>query len=177
MSFWQTSEGTRATGEVQENNFDPLPKGWYTAMFESVEVDTYNNPNTNVTEKKVKIKARIVGEGTGKNRVLFLNLKVFEFEGLKASARDKALNMFVKICQITKAKMKDEEPDDVALAQLADKPLDIYVEVWDMNGKSGNHMTNVAAKGEKAGTAVAGKAAPNRNAPPADDPRFADAPF
>ena len=155
MSFWNTSSGSAATGEVTENNFDPLPKGWYTSMLEEVSVDEYEGV------KKIKIKARVVGEGPGKNRVLFLGLKAFEGEGIKESARDRAIQILVKMYSICKAKLPNGEPDDHSLSQLIDKPIDLMIDVWEIEGKSGNWLQNVEARGEKAGSAkVAPKAAP-----------------
>lgn len=154
MSFWKTSAGQEATGVVEEMSFDPLPKGWYTSMLEEVIVDEYEG------QKKIKIKARIVGEGFGKNRILYLNLKAFEGDSIKESSRDRAIQVLVKIYAICKAKLPNGEPDDISLSQLIDKPMDLMLDAWEMtkdNGDliNGNWLVNVEARGAKAGTAVA----------------------
>ena len=140
-SFWSTSSGEQATGEVKESNFNPLPKDWYLSMFESVEVDEYEG------QKKVKIKARVIGEGEGKNRVLFLGLKCFPGEKIKEETRDRAIQILVKMYNICKAKLPNGEPDDASLSQLVDKPINLMLDKWEINDKSGNWLMNVEAKG------------------------------
>lgn len=171
MSFWTTSVGQEATGEVQENDFAPLVKGWYLSLLESVEVDEYEG------QKKVKIKARVIGEGAGKNRVLFLNLKCFAGEKIKETARDNAIQILVKMYGICKVKLPNGEPDDDSLSQLVDKPISLLLDVWELEdkSKSGNWLRNVEAKGVKAGTESA-KAAPKKaNAvPPKSGTDFSD---
>lgn len=163
MSFWNTSEGTKATGEVQENSdFAPLAKGDYISMIEEASVDEYEGV------KKIKFKARVVGDGPGKNRVLFLNLKCWEKDSKK---RDRAIQLLVKIFGICKAKMPNGEPDDIALSQLCDKPISLKLDVWEMeiNGeiKSGNWLVNADAVGAKAGVAPAAKKPAAKAAPAA----------
>ena len=178
MSFWTTSAGQEATGDVQESNFDPLPRGWYLSMLESVEVDEYEG------QKKVKIKARIVGEGQGKNRVLFLNLKCFAGSDIKETARDRAIQVLVKMYNICKAKLPNGEPDDASLSQLVDKPMELMLDVWELEdkSKSGNWLMNVEAKGAKAGGISAPKTTAKPTQKPADrepgsDDESGDCPF
>lgn len=173
MSFWTLTDGQQATGEVTVTNLDALPKGWYTAMFEEVANKEWED------DRYINIKARIV-TGEYANRVVFLKLKVYETNSqyYKAEARDKAIQKLVKLYQILKVKLPNGEPDDRSLSQLADKPLDIMLDVWkdnDTKEVKGNWLANLAAKGEE--VKAGGKTSPSRNAPPADDPRFADAPF
>lgn len=171
MSFWTTSQGEQATGDVKENEgFDPLPKDWYLSMLESVEVDEYQG------QKKVKIKARVIGEGFGKNRVLFLNLKCFPGADIKETARDRAIQILVKMYNICKAKLPNGEPDDASLSQLVDKPINLYLDKWEIDDKSGNWIVNVEAKGVQSGV----KAAPKKPAPsrePVSDDMDSDIPF
>ena len=178
MSFWTTSAGQEATGDVQESNFDPLPRGWYLSMLESVEVDEYEG------QKKVKIKARVVGDGPGKNRVLFLNLKCFAGSDIKETARDRAIQVLVKMYNICKAKLPNGEPDDASLSQLVDKPMDLMLDVWELEdkSKSGNWLMNVEAKGTKAGGISAPKTTAKPTQKPADrepgsDDESGDCPF
>jgi hypothetical protein len=172
-SFWATSNGEKATGEVTESNFDPLPKAWYKSMFESASIDEYEG------EKKVKFKARVVGEGFGKNRVLFLNLKCWDEDEKK---RDRAIQLLVKIFNILGVKLPKAEPDDADLSELVDKPLDLLLDVWDWEGKSGNWLVNAEAKGVKAGSEPA-KVAPKKpgavptKREPGDDDMDDDIPF
>lgn len=145
-SFWKTSSGEQATGVVEENSFDPLAKGWYTSMIEEMSIDEYEG------ERKIKVKARVVGEGAGKNRVLFLNLKAFEGSKVTEKQRDRAINMITKMSNIFKISMPDNEPDDIWLSKFIDKPIDLLLDIWEIDDKSGNWLVNVEAKGTKAGT-------------------------
>ena len=166
-SFWSTSSGEKATGEVQESNFDPLPKGWYLSMLESVDVDECEG------QKKVKIKARVIGEGNGKNRVLFLNLKCFPGDEIKEETRDRAIQILVKMYNICKAKLPNGEPDDSSLSQLVDKPLNLMLDKWELDdgSKSGNWLMNVEAKGVVVGkSAKPEKTAQKPTAKPSSKP-------
>ena len=177
-SFWSTSSGEQATGEVKEINFDPLPKGWYLSMLESVEVDEYEG------QKKVKIKARVIGEGEGKNRVLFLGLKCFPGEKIKEETRDRAIQILVKMYNICKAKLPNGEPDDASLSQLVDKPMNLMLDKWEINDKSGNWLMNVEAKGvvvgdkkEQKPTAKSSSKKPEQEQEPGEDDEDPDCPF
>ena len=180
-SFWSTSDGEKATGEVVESSgFDPLPKDWYISMLESVTVDEYQG------QKKIKLKARVVGDGFGKNRVLFLGLKCWDDDEAK---RDRAIQILVKMFNILGVKLPKGEPDDDDLADLVDKPIDLMLDEWEMENskgelKSGNWLVNVEAKGTKAGkqkeelppgkkrisTGTMGHGMPNGSAVVDDDP-------
>lgn len=173
MSFWNVSTGEKATGEVQENNFDPLPEGYYLCMLEEVKVNDYQG------RKSIQVKARVVGDGFGKNRVLFMGLKAFDDDSKK---RDRAINLLVKCANVTGAKLPDKEPDDIWLARLCDKPLQIKVGVYDLKKDDGsplkgNFIQNFEGKAHKAGEgkAVAAKkeVAATTNASDMDD----DIPF
>jgi hypothetical protein len=149
-SFWSTSDGEKATGEVVESSgFNPVPRDWYTSMLESLTVDEYQG------QKKIKIKSRVVGDGPFKNRVLFLGLKCWDDDEAK---RDRAIQILVKMFNILGVKLPKGEPDDDDLADLVDKPIDLMIDEWEMevNGetKSGNWLVNVEAKGTKAGGAA-----------------------
>jgi hypothetical protein len=154
-SFWTVSTGGAATGEVAENNFDPLPKGDYPAMLEEATVKEWEGVQS------INLKARVI-DGPGKNRVLFLGLKCWDADSKK---RDRAINLLVKLFQITKAQMPAGEPDDAALSKITNKPISLKLDVWEIDGKSGNWLVNASEVG-----AVVGKAAPAKTAAPAKKP-------
>ena len=146
-SFWSTSSGEKATGEVKESEgFAPLPKDWYKAIFESATVDEYEG------KKKIKFKTRIVGEGLGKNRVMFLGLKCWDEDEKK---RDRAIQLMVKVFNTLGVKLPKNEPDDDDLSELADKPLDIHIDTFipkDGSRPEGYaFIVNVDGKGVQAG--------------------------
>lgn len=131
MSFWKTSAGTEATGDVQENSgFDPLPLDYYLTMLEEVKINEYQGDRT------IQLKARIVGEKY-KNRVLFLKLKCFDNDDKK---RDRAINLLVKLYNSVGVKLPDSEPNDIQLSKLTDKPLQIKVDVFNFTTSEGKQV-------------------------------------
>lgn len=155
MSFWATSSGQIATGDVQESGgFDPLPKGDYDGFLDKAEIQTWEG------KKSINLRTRI-----GK-RVIFLTLKCWDEDAKK---RDRNLNLLVKFFQIAKVQMPAGEPDDMDLAKLCDKPMRFKLDVWETDDKqkSGNWLVNVDAVGAKAGESkpATAKAAPPKAAP------------
>ncbi|MGN6704392.1 MAG: DUF669 domain-containing protein [Burkholderiaceae bacterium] len=135
MGFWQTSSGEKASGEVSDNNFAPLPKGDYTAMFESAEIKVWEGI------RSINLKTRILSD-FGKNRVLFFTIRAWDEDEKK---RDRALNLLVKIHEVLGVPLPEDEPDDVSLSRITDKPIIIKTDVWKIeeSGKSGNWLVNV----------------------------------
>lgn len=168
-SFWSVSSGEKATGEVKESEgFAPLPKAWYKSIFESVTIDEYEG------KKKIKFKTRIVGEGVGKNRVMFLGLKCWDDDEKK---RDRAIQLMVKVFNTLGVNLPKNEPDDDDLSELADKPLDIHIDTFipkDGSRPEGYaFIVNVDGKGVQAGAkaaTAAKKPAPAAKEYMADDP-------
>ena len=163
-SFWSLTSGEKATGEVKENEgFAPLPKDWYKVIFESATVDEYEG------KKKIKFKTRIVGEGVGKNRVMFLGLKCWDEDEKK---RDRAIQLMVKVFNTLGVKLPKNEPDDDDLSELADKPLDLHIDTFipkDGSRPEGYaFIVNVDGKGTQAG--VAAKPASKPTAKPSREP-------
>lgn len=139
MSFWKTSTGEQATGEVQENNFDPLPDGYYPTMEEEIKINEYQGKRT------IQMKSRVIGEGFGKNRVLFLKLNAFDEDEKK---RDRAINLLVKLANTLGVPLPKNEPDDTWLSKLTDKPHQTKLQKYAFipNGgtetKVGNFIAN-----------------------------------
>lgn len=165
MSFWTKSNGEKATGEVKENNFDPIPVSWQTCLLSEVANKEWED------DKYINIKAQII-TGEHENRIVFTKLKIYETDNkyYDAAGRDKAIDKFVKLANILKIKMSENEPDDVFLSKFSDKVVDIHFGVWkdqDTKEPKGNFILNFEAKGEKAGTAVASKTPAKAPARPA----------
>lgn len=165
MSFWNTTSGEKATGEVKENSMEPLARGWYTCMLEEVANKEWED------DRYINLKARVVA-GPSSNRVVFLKLKVYETNSqyYKAEARDNAIQKLVKLYSILKADTPKGEPDDRNLSQLIDKPLDIHLDVWkdnDTKEPKGNFIINFAARGSEAGnsTTTQARPAPSKTSP------------
>jgi hypothetical protein len=132
MSFWATSDGKTATGEVQENNFDPLPDGYYPVMEEEIKINEYQGKRT------IQMKTRVIGEGFGKNRVLFLKLNAFDDDEKK---RDRAINLLVKLANTLGVALPKSEPDDTWLSKLTDKPHQTKLQKFDFKTDDGKQIT------------------------------------
>lgn len=172
-SFWNTSAGTQATGEVQENNFDPLPDGYYPVMEEEIKINEYQGKRT------IQLKTRVIGEGFGKNRVLFLKLNAFDEDEKK---RDRAINLLVKWANIVGVPLPSGEPNDAWLAKLTDKPHQTklqkysFVPPGESQAKVGNFIANFEdfkfkpeVKGSSAAVKVPAQyAAPSSGGPASD---------
>jgi hypothetical protein len=131
MSFWKTSTGEDATGDVKENDFEPLPDGYYQTMQEEVKINNYQG------ERTIQLKTRVVGEGYGKNRVLFLKLKAFDEDEKK---RDRAINLLVKLANTLKVKLPNGEPDDIWLSKLTDKPHQTKLQKYNFKTDDGKQL-------------------------------------
>jgi hypothetical protein len=169
LSFWKTSNGQEATGEVQENNFDPLPDAYYPTMQEEVKINEYQG------ERTIQFKTRVIGEGFGKNRVLFLKLKAFDEDEKK---RDRAINLLVKLANTLGVPLPKNEPDDTWLSKLTDKPHQTKLQKFDFKADDGKQITgNFIANFEdlkyKPEVKGAVKAGPAKAAPKAEAPQSA----
>ncbi len=160
-SFWTVSNGQQATGEVADNNFDPLAKGDYPGMLEAAELKTWEGVQT----VSLKFSPSVAPH---EKRKLFLTLKCWDTDSKK---RDRAINVLMKLFQVTKAAMPSGEPTDADLAKLCNKPVTLKLDVWETEdkAKSGNWLVNAS----EAGAAVVKKSAPARAAAaPAADSDF-----
>lgn len=163
MSFWDTSDGVKATGEVKENDFDPLPDGYYQTMEEEIKINEYQGKRT------IQMKSRVIGEGFGKNRVLFLKLNAFDEDEKK---RDRAINLLVKLANTLGVPLPKNEPDDTWLSKLTDKPHQTKLQKYAFipNGgtetKVGNFIANFEDLKYKPEIKGAVKAGPVKKAAP-----------
>lgn len=170
MSFWKTSTGEQATGEVQENNFDPLPDGYYPTMEEEIKINEYQGKRT------IQMKSRVIGEGFGKNRVLFLKLNAFDEDEKK---RDRAINLLVKLANTLGVPLPKNEPDDTWLSKLTDKPHQTKLQRFDFTtpeGKKieGNFIANFEDLKYKPEVKGAVKVGPVKKAAPVQMAEVAD---
>lgn len=158
-SFWNTSSGTTATGEVNESSGSShLEKGDYNGSLDKAENRVWEG------KKSISLQLR-----TDKNRVTFLNLKCWDEDEAK---RDRALNLLVKIFQCAKVALPNGEPTDADLAKLCNKPMRWKLDVWetDDKSKSGNWLVNVASAGATVAASKPAAPAPKPSAPtPADE--------
>ena len=142
MSFWQLSDGTQAenttTFESGGGNFDPIPDNTKCiAAIEEAKWADYQG------ESYINLKWRVMRPNEYGNRIIFQKLKVFE-HGDKG---DKAKRMLMAIdanCGGKLAKLRDTPQDEDLMMSLIGKPVAIKVQVWEINGKTGNWISAVA---------------------------------
>lgn len=165
MSFWNKSTGeqTQAQDSFESSGGEPIPeKTVVPAVASEMRWDSYDG------ERYVNARFEVV-DGQYKGRVVFLKLK---FEGTDKQ-RDRALDILATMDVITGAGLMQlpNEPSDMDLSKVCNKPMDIRLMVWeqedkdefgnvkkDANGKPvfkrGNWVQAVAKLGALSGAAV-----------------------
>ena len=162
MSFWQTSTGeaVQQVGSFEAGGgaLAPIPEG--TAVLASAEEATWKECQG---ARYINLKWRIAKPAEYANRVIFQKVRVNDEDVSKA---DRAKQMLAAIATNAGGalfqamqKNKEQEPSDASLSTLCNRPMVLKLGVWDMNGKTGNHVNAVSpAKG--AAPAPAPKPAP-----------------
>lgn len=141
MSFWKLSEGSldkTATTFEAGGGAEPIPDN--TNLKACIDEVLWEN-----WQGESHIKARwTVLDGDYKGRKVFQKIRVEDQDPKK---RDKAIRMLAAIDANAGGKLLayDGMPDDELLQQaLCNKPMIIKVQVWEINGKSGNWVSMVA---------------------------------
>lgn len=162
MNFWQTSTGEAVqqvgSFEAGGGTLAPIPDG--TAVLASAEESTWKEYQG---ARYINIKWRVAKPAEYANRVIFQKIRVNDEDVSKA---DRAKQMLAAIATNAGGalfqamqKNKEQEPSDASLSTLCNRPMVLKLGVWDMNGKTGNHVNAVSpAKG--AAPAPAPKPAP-----------------
>lgn len=145
MSFWSTSTGEKATGEVKENDFKPIPKGWYKQVFESIEIK-----DSVQYGKSINLKARIQGP-TNANRAIFTSLKPWDANEKKS---DRAKNVLVAMYNAVGVALPKAEPDETSLDKLCNKSVEALYDVYEFENDKGekidgNWLVNVRGSSAK----------------------------
>ena len=139
MSFWQLSDGTQAenttTFEAGGGEIQPIPNN--TQCIAAIEEAKWSEWEG---ESYINLKWRVMRPYA--NRVLFQKLKVFS-----PKQGDKAKQMLAAIdanCGGKLAKLKDAPEDMDLMTALVGKPMAVKVQIWDINGKTGNWISAVS---------------------------------
>ena len=160
MSFFTTSTGENAacnaTGEFNAGggDFSPIPKDTRVlAMCDEAKISEYEG------NRYINLKWTVAQPAEYKGRVVFQKIRCWETDSNK---RDKALRMLAAIDANAGGKLaaSGAEPTDLALqTSLTAKPMVLMLDVWDMNGKTGNWVREVS-KHQPKQAAPAPKSAP-----------------
>lgn len=147
MSFWQKQDGsaveTSTTFESGGGEITPIPNN--TALIAAIEEAKWADYQG---ESYINLKWRVMRPAEYANRVIFQKLKVFSDK-----QGDKAKQMLAAIdanCGGKLAKLRDTPQDEDLMMSLIGKPVAIKVQVWDINGKTGNWISAVAPAKQQA---------------------------
>jgi len=139
MSFWQLSDGTQAenttTFEAGGGEIQPIPNN--TQCIAAIEEAKWSEWEG---ESYINLKWRVMRPYA--NRVLFQKLKVFS-----PKQGDKAKQMLAAIdanCGGKLSRLNDAPEDMDLMTALVGKPMAIKVQIWDINGKTGNWISAVS---------------------------------
>jgi len=142
-SFFQLSDGEEIQAESEYEvggNMEPIPSGTkLKAMIENVEWDSYED------DYYINIRWSVLEPETYSNRKIFQKVKVKNSDSKKA---DKAKRMLAAIDANAGGGLVQlgREPTDEDLQMnLLNKIMLIQVQVWEMNGKSGNWVNKVSS--------------------------------
>jgi len=139
MSFFDAAEDT--TGEVVLGGSEPIPKGTQLlALIEGAAWNSYEGVNT------IQITWAVLAPDTYKGRKVFQKVKVEETDPDKLK-RQMTMLKAISINAGGELLKVEGKPQDIDLARcLVGKQMLIKVEVWEMNGNSGNWVCAVSPK-------------------------------
>jgi len=144
MSFWDLSDGNKAESNGSMDmggNMEPIPNGTeLLALIDEAKLDSYED------DTYVSLRWTVQAPEQYKNRKIFQKVRVFDADATKA---DKAKRMLMAIDHNCGGKLAEsgEAPGDHNLAAaLCAKPMMIKVQIWEINDKSGNWVSSVAAR-------------------------------
>ena len=166
MSFWQKQDGsaveTSTTFESGGGEITPIPNN--TALIGAIEEAKWSEYQG---ESYINLKWRVMRPAEYANRVLFQKLKVFS-----PKQGDKAKQMLAAIDANAGGKLSKlhDTPEDMDLmTALVGKAMAIKVQIWDIDGKTGNWISAVAPAKQQAPQAQ--NNAPRQQAPIAPQTR------
>ena len=170
MSFFEGINTQQNTFEVG-SSLDLIPKNTrVVATVEEAKNDSYNDENY------INLKWRVNLPKEFANRVIFQKLKVYTADK-KQKAREMlaaiATNAGGRLFQVMQAG-GEEMPSDASLQTVCNSPMVLLLDVWELEGKSGNWVRSVApyqAKTQQPAPVVAPAPAP------AQQPTLDDIPF
>lgn len=141
MSFWQKQDGSQVenttTFEAGGGEIQPIPNN--TSLIAAIEEAKWSSYEG---ESYINLKWRVMRPADYANRVIFQKVKVFnEKQGDKAKQMLRAIDAN---CGGKLSRLNDAPEDIDLMTALVGKPMVIKVQVWDMNGKSGNWISAVA---------------------------------
>ncbi|WP_297922076.1 hypothetical protein [uncultured Agitococcus sp.] len=141
MSFWQKQDGSAVENttsfEMGGGDIKPIPNN--TALIAAIEEAKWAEYDG---EHYINLKWRVMRPADYANRVIFQKLHVFD-----PKKGDKAKQMLAAIdanCGGKLARLNDAPEDHDLMTALIGKPMAAKVQVWEINGKTGNWISAVS---------------------------------
>ena len=141
MSFWQKQDGSQVENttsfEMGGGDIQPIPNN--TALIAAIEEAKWDNYEG---DNYISLKWRVMRPAEYANRVLFQKLHVFD-----PKKGDKAKQMLMAIdanCGGKLARLNDAPEDMDLMTALVSKPMAVKVQIWEINGKTGNWISAVS---------------------------------
>ena len=141
MSFWQKQDGSQVENttsfEMGGGDIQPIPNN--TALIAAIEEAKWDNYEG---DNYISLKWRVMRPAEYANRVLFQKLHVFD-----PKKGDKAKQMLRAIDANSGGKLSrlNDAPEDMDLmTALVSKPMAVKVQIWEINGKTGNWISAVS---------------------------------
>ena len=146
MNFFEGINTQQTTFEVG-GSIDLIPKNTrVVATCEEAKNDSYND------ESYINLKWRVNLPKEFANRVVFQKLKVYT-EGKQQKAREMlaaiATNAGGRLFQVMTAS-NEQMPSDASLQTICKSPMVLLLDVWEIEGKSGNWIRSDAPYQTKA---------------------------
>ena len=150
MSFFSGIEVSKEYSGA--NAFEVLAEGQYKAMIEEIGLAEYDKIGSYVNAKW------IILEGAAENRTVYQKIKCFEdvaarVKGTEDAVVERSKKMLLAIDANCGGKLlaSGKEPgDSVLMLALANKPMMINLQIWEMGDKKGNWVSGVAPAVHKA---------------------------
>lgn len=143
-NFWTTSTGENLSGvttaETGGGNIEPIPSDTNVlAVIEDAKIDNYKG------NQYVSLRWRVAKPAEFNNRVVFQKVKVWDDDTGK---RDKARRMLAAIDGNAGGKLQasGQEPNDLTLQSLLNRPMVLNLQVWKMDGKQGNWVSMISPR-------------------------------
>lgn len=166
MSFWQKQDGSAVENtnsfEMGGGDIKLIPNN--TALIAAIEEAKWSEYQG---ESYINLKWRVMRPAEYANRVIFQKLHVFD-----PKKGDKAKQMLMAIdanCGGKLARLNDAPEDMDLMTALVGKPMAAKVQVWEINGKTGNWISAVSPAKQQAPQAQT--QAPRQQAPMAPQAR------
>ena len=147
MSFWQKQDGSavenNSSFEMGGGDIKPIPNN--TALIAAIEEAKWSEYQG---EHYINLKWRVMRPAEYANRVLFQKLKVFS-----PKQGDKAKQMLAAIDANAGGKLSKlhDTPEDMDLmTALVGKAMAVKVQIWEIDGKTGNWISAVAPAKQQA---------------------------